>query len=159
MVILIIAGVAALVLVLATVAALAISISSSVYLGIKDGNVAVYRGIPSTPLGIELHWLEDETSVEVDQLPEDTQSRLGQGIPQGSTEEAERTVANYRDQIDSQRAREALTAQSLQEQHDPAAADEADTQDGADAENSADASAGADAASTDQTPENTGGAA
>ncbi len=156
---LIIAGVAALVLVLATVAALAISISSSVYLGIKDGNVAVYRGIPSTPLGIELHWLEDETSVEVDQLPEDTQSRLGQGIPQGSTEEAERTVANYRDQIDSQRAREALTAQSLQEQHDPAAADEADTQDGADAENSADASAGADAASTDQTPENTGGAA
>ncbi len=116
-------------LLVACAVALAVSITGSIYLGVKDGNVAVYRGIPATPLGLELHWLEDETSVEVDELPEDTQARLEQGILQNSLDEAQNTIANYRDQIDSQHARDALTAQTLQEQQDgaDAQADGADT--------------------------------
>ena len=120
---------ALLALLVACTVALGVYVTGSLYLGVKDGAVAVYRGIPSSPLGLELHWLEDETSVQVDQLPEDTQARLEEGIPQPNMDEAQHTIANYREQIDSQQSREALTAQTLQEQQnsgsDDATADSA----------------------------------
>ncbi len=91
-------------------------VSSSVYLGVKDGAVAIYTGIPSAPLGLTLHWLEDETSVQIKDLPEDTQNRLAEGISQPSLDEAARTVERYREQIEEQVAKEQATAQRLQEQ-------------------------------------------
>ncbi len=91
-------------------------VSASVYLGVKDGAVAIYTGIPSAPLGLTLHWLEDETSVQIKDLPEDTQNRLAEGISQPSLDEAARTVERYREQIEEQVAKEQATAQRLQEQ-------------------------------------------
>lgn len=100
------------------------SITGSVYLGVKDDTVAIYTGIPSAPFGLKLHWLEDETSVRLADLPEDTQSRLRSGIPQDSVDEANRTIANYRDQIEEQKSRQeqdAATIRSSREQNSAAA--------------------------------------
>ena len=65
-----------------------ISITKSVYLGVKDDAVAIYTGVPGKILGLKLHWLEDETSIKLSDLPEDTQNRLREGIPQKSLENA-----------------------------------------------------------------------
>lgn len=76
------------------------SIANSVYLGVKDDAVAIYKGVPNKVMGFDLHWLEDETSVMLSDLPEDTQNRLREGIPQESVEVATKTVSKYREQID-----------------------------------------------------------
>lgn len=76
------------------------SIANSVYLGVKDDAVAIYKGVPNNVMGFELHWLEDETSVLLRDLPEDTQNRLREGIPQENVEAAAQTVSKYREQID-----------------------------------------------------------
>lgn len=76
------------------------SIANSVYLGVKDDAVAIYKGVPTKIMGFDLHWLEDETSVLLRDLPEDTQNRLREGIPQESVEAAAKTVSKYREQID-----------------------------------------------------------
>ena len=82
------------------------SIANSVYLGVKDDAVAIYKGVPSKVMGFDLHWLEDETSVMLKDLPEDTQNRLREGIPQESVEAAAKTVSKYREQIDEDQSKQ-----------------------------------------------------
>lgn len=77
-----------------------VSIRKSVYLGVKDEAVAIYTGVPEPVFGLSLHWLEDETSIQLEDLPEDTQNRLRKGIPQKNLEDAQDAVENYRAQID-----------------------------------------------------------
>ncbi len=98
------------------------SISNSVYLGVKDGAVAIYKGTPHSFMGIELNWLEDETSVMLSDLPEDTQHRLEEGIPQESVEEASETVSKYRKQISEEQLQQAEVASAVRSGTDPAAA-------------------------------------
>lgn len=108
---------------LALVAGVALfGVSRSVYLGIKDDCVAVYSGVPGSVLGLRLHWLEDETSVRLEDLPEDTQRRLREGIPQETLESANDTVENYRNQIDQEASRQIQDAATLRRNGDPAAA-------------------------------------
>ncbi|QWT18241.1 Stp1/IreP family PP2C-type Ser/Thr phosphatase [Collinsella sp. zg1085] len=96
----IIAGVAALAILLLLAALITFfSLSSSVYLGVKNGRVAIYHGVPNDFLGLSLHQLEDVSTVEIEDLPEDTQHRLIEGIPQESVESAIETVSKYRKQI------------------------------------------------------------
>ena len=98
-----------------------VSITHSVYLGVKDDAVAIYTGVPGTPLGLKLHWLEDETSIELADLPEDTQNRLREGIPQKSLEDASKAVENYRAQIDESKTKALLDARAIsQDVEDPA---------------------------------------
>lgn len=89
------------------------SVTNSVYLGVKDDAVAVYNGVPGTPLGLQLHWLEDETSIKLSDLPEDTQHRLKEGIPQKNLEDAYDTVEHYREQIDASKAKAMLDAKAI----------------------------------------------
>lgn len=129
------------------------SITGSVYLGVKDDTVAIYTGIPSAPFGLKLHWLEDETSVRLADLPEDTQNRLRGGIPQDNMDEANRTIANYRDQIEEQKSRQeqdAAAIRSSREQDSSSGGSDAASSD-------ADGTAAATDSTTDATPE--GGAA
>ena len=98
------------------------AIRSSYYLGVKDGFVAVYSGIPHSFLGIDLFWLQDETTVDLDDLPEDTRSRLKEGIAQPSLEDARDTVMNYVHQIEEERAQDELRAQSIQSEQSGEAA-------------------------------------
>lgn len=90
-----------------------ISISNSVYLGVKDDAVAIYTGVPGKILGLKLNWLEDETSIKLSDLPEDTQHRLSEGIPQKSLEDAANAVDSYREQIDESKAKTLADARTI----------------------------------------------
>ena len=129
------------------------SITGSVYLGVKDDTVAIYTGIPNAPFGLKLHWLEDETSVRLADLPEDTQNRLRSGIPQDNMDEANRTIANYRDQIEEQKSRQEQDAAAIRSSREQdSSSGDSDT-----ASSDADGTAAATDSTTDATPE--GGAA
>lgn len=129
------------------------SITGSVYLGVKDDTVAIYTGIPNAPFGLKLHWLEDETSVRLADLPEDTQNRLRGGIPQDNMDEANRTIANYRDQIEEQKSRQEQDAAAIRSSREQdSSSGGSDT-----ASSDADGTAAATDSTTDATPE--GGAA
>ena len=108
------------VLVLAAVAALwaYTSITGSVYLGAYKGHVAIFKGLPGKTLGVDLHWLEDETTVKLSDLPEDTQNRLKQGIQQGSVDDAQGTVSKYRHQIDEEQTRQVIDAETIRKNTD-----------------------------------------
>lgn len=86
-------------------AAAAIVITNSVFLGVHDGCVAIYTGVPGSFMGIELSHLNDETGIDIDDLPEDTQNRLRAGISQSSMEQARQTVSEYRQQIYEEQTR------------------------------------------------------
>ena len=103
-------------LVAAIIVALAVSafvISNSVYLGVKDGCVAIYTGIPHSFMGIELYHLSDETGIDINDLPEDTQNRLRAGISVRSMDEALDTVSEYRQQIYNDQTRAAQDAAAI----------------------------------------------
>lgn len=103
----VIAVISAVVALLALIGVIALaSVANSVYLGVKDDAVAIYKGVPNKVMGFELHWLEDETSVMLSDLPEDTQNRLREGIPQESVEAATKTVSKYREQIDEDQSKQ-----------------------------------------------------
>lgn len=102
-------------LVLAAAIALFVVISNSVYLGVDGDTVAVYQGMPATVLGVELHHVQEETSIKLSDLPEDTQNRLREGIAQGSLEQARDTISDYRRQIDEARSQQAATAEAIRE--------------------------------------------
>lgn len=102
-------------LVLAAAIALFVVISNSVYLGVDGDTVAVYQGIPATVLGVELHHVQEETSIKLSDLPEDTRNRLREGIAQGSLEQARDTISDYRRQIDEARSQQAATAEAIRE--------------------------------------------
>ena len=99
-----------------------VSVTNSVYLGVKDEAVAIYKGVPNRRFGLKLSWLEDETSVLLEDLPEDTQNRLSQGIPQESLEDAEEAIENYREQIDASKNSKAATAEAIRGESDDAGA-------------------------------------
>lgn len=99
--------ISAIVALLALIGVIALaSVANSVYLGVKDDAVAIYKGVPNKVMDFELHWLEDETSVMLSDLPEDTQNRLREGIPQKSVEAAAKTVSKYREQIDEDQSKQ-----------------------------------------------------
>ena len=117
----IIAAVAVLVALAIAVMAGYFAVTGSVYLGVHDGYVAIYRGIPDKFLGIDLYSLSDETTIEIDDLPEDTQRRLAEGIPQASLDDARATVSQYRQQITQQQAEQIANAEAIRNSDDASA--------------------------------------
>ena len=89
------------------------SITGSVFLGVHDGVVAIYTGVPGNVMGLDLHWLKDESTVRLADLPEDTQSRLTGGIPQDSMDAAIETISKYRKQIYEEQTRAAQSASNV----------------------------------------------
>ena len=121
----------------------AYGISTSYYIGVNGDTVAIYRGIPDSLLGLELHWLEDETSIQLEDLPEDTQRRLEEGISQDSLEEALETISSYRDQINEEADQAIEDAEAIHSDGDS----DSDSESGSDSE--ASSSDDADGSSTD----------
>ena len=100
---------------LAVVCALAAAASmlfvlNSWYVGANGGYVAIYRGVQGNFLGISTSSLAESTTISLGDLPESTQHSLERGIGVSSLEEAERTVDDYRDQIDAEKTRAAAAA-------------------------------------------------
>ena len=114
-------------------------ITGSYYLGTSHGNVAVWRGLPGKTLGVELHWLESETSIKLSDLPEDTQNRLKAGIPQTSVDDAQDTISKYRHQIDEEQTRQVIDAHTIRNNTAQGSTSESDS------ENTAEQSAEAEA--------------
>ena len=112
-----------------------VGISRSVFLGVNesDETVAIYTGIRAELFGCKLYQIEDTTSVKVYDLPDDTRSRLEEGIAQDSIEQARDTVSGYRSQIDEDEAKQVENAEAIRKSteedatgDDSAAADAAD---------------------------------
>lgn len=103
-------------------------ITGSYYLGTYKNTVAVYRGIPGKPLGLKLHWLESTTSIELSDLPEDTQNRLKAGIQQTGIDDAQDTISKYRHQIDEEQTRQVIDAQTIRNNTDQSSTSESDSE-------------------------------
>lgn len=103
-------------------------ITGSYYLGTYHGNVAVWRGLPGKTLGVELHWLESETSIKLSDLPQDTQNRLKAGIPQTNVDDAQDTISKYRHQIDEEQTRQVIDAQTIRDNTDQKSTSESDSE-------------------------------
>lgn len=67
-------------------------VNRSYFVGVSDGVVAIYRGIPTEFAGINLNHVEEQTTKSVDEVGELWRSRLEQGITADSLEEA-RSIA------------------------------------------------------------------
>ena len=91
-------------------------VSNSWYVGINNGNVAIYQGVEGNFLGISFSTLEETTTVRVQDLPEATQVSLQNGIEVASLADAQATIRSYRDQITSEKERTAEVANSTQSQ-------------------------------------------
>ena len=100
-----------------------VTVTGSVYLGVHDGCVAIYTGVNGSFMGIDLSKLEDETTVKLSDLPQDTQNRLKDGIPQGSVDEAMATVSKYRSQIDAEQTQQVQDAATIRDNTDTAGTD------------------------------------
>lgn len=123
-----IAAILALVFVLAAGIWAYTGVTGSYYLGTYQGNVAVWRGLPGKTLGVELHWLESETSIKLSDLPEDTQNRLKAGIPQTNVDDAQDTISKYRHQIDEEQTRQVIDAQTIRDNTDQESTSESDSE-------------------------------
>ncbi len=96
-------------------------VSNSWYVGINNGNVAIYQGVEGNFLGISFSTLEETTTVRVQDLPEATQVSLQNGIEVASLTDAQATIRSYRDQMrndqmTSEKERTAEVANSAQSQ-------------------------------------------
>ncbi len=132
----------------------AVSISNSVFLGVNsDETVAIYKGIHSEIFGLKLYQIEDTTSVKVYDLPDDTRSRLEEGIAQDSVEQARHTISEYRTQIDEDETKQVENAEAIRKSTD------AEANSSTDSTTADTGSAGTDsAAATDTTQDTQGGA-
>lgn len=136
-------------------------ISNSLFLGVSDGHVAIYSGVPASFMGVDLYSLSDSTTIDIDDLPEDTQNRLRAGIPQASMDEARDTLSSYRQQIDAEMTRQAQDAEAIRNStegdaastEDDAAASEADAAAAPAADEAAPADAAADADPAEPAPQ------
>ena len=101
--------------ILAVVALLsALFVSNSYYIGVTRGNVGIYRGVNANLLGFNLYSLVEETSIDINELPNATQKHLEEGISMPSLAAAESTVDSYRSQIADEKSRASASAQDAQ---------------------------------------------
>lgn len=68
-------------------------VNRSYFVGVADGVVAIYRGIPTEFAGIELNHVEERTTKPADQVAEFWKPRLAEGIKADSLEEARKIVS------------------------------------------------------------------
>lgn len=69
-------------------------VNSQYYVGEADGKVAIYRGVDQSLGPISLSEIERSTDLEVQELPDYSQTRVRTGIHADSVEEAERIVSD-----------------------------------------------------------------
>lgn len=75
-------------------------LSSQWYVGNNAGYVAIYRGVPETLLSLPLNQVQSTSALPVSTLPYYDQQRVAKTIDAATLAEAERIVANLKDQSD-----------------------------------------------------------
>ena len=68
------------------------ALANSWFVGVDDGVITIYRGIPGEVAGITLNEAHHQTDIEVTSLPAFKRDEVEEGIEVGSLEEAEQTV-------------------------------------------------------------------
>ncbi|MBC7291145.1 MAG: serine/threonine-protein phosphatase [Actinotalea sp.] len=63
------------------------------YVGVDDGRVAIYQGIPQSVAGFELSTVVETTDIQVDELPGFVRDRLAQTIPADDLQHARERAA------------------------------------------------------------------
>jgi protein phosphatase len=89
-------GAVIVVLVVAAVVGTRMYLDRQWYVGVSDGNVAVFRGIPTSVAGFDLHHVVEETSIPADQAE---QLALWQDLGQGITAEDRQSAEDIVEQI------------------------------------------------------------
>jgi protein phosphatase len=87
-------------------------VANSAYLGVSNGKVTVYTGIPDTLLGMELSTLDHETDVSIDDLAAiqpGVAERIKQNMPVDSLDEANRLVSEYESYLNANAASDSAT--------------------------------------------------
>ncbi|HWH31253.1 MAG TPA: Stp1/IreP family PP2C-type Ser/Thr phosphatase [Egibacteraceae bacterium] len=86
------------------------------WLGIDEGRVTVFHGMPQDVAGIPLHWVAERSDLRAARLPDRLQDRLREGVALGSLEEGLELVETYEDDLEAEerrrRAREAVISPS-----------------------------------------------
>lgn len=70
------------------------TLQGSWYVGSNDGRVSIFTGVPGSVGGLTFSELEQETDLEVDEIPEPHRGRLQDGIKADSRSSAEEIIAN-----------------------------------------------------------------
>lgn len=68
------------------------TLDNSWFVGVEDGAVTIYRGVPGEIAGISLNEVRYRTDIELEDLPAFKRDEVTEGIEVGSLEEAEQTV-------------------------------------------------------------------
>lgn len=89
-------------------------VTNSWYVSVYAGKVAIYQGVRGSAFGISLSHLEQETNVNLTDLPEATQHQLATGITMDSKQAALDTVSAYESQIATEKAQANATASDAQ---------------------------------------------
>lgn len=84
-------------------------VENSAYLGIYQGKVAIFRGVPGEVLGQSFSELERQTDVSAGDLQPGTINRLNSGIPVDNLEAAESLVESYRQEAQTRTGRSGTT--------------------------------------------------
>ncbi len=71
-------------------------VNRSYFVGVEGGRVAIFRGLPTEVVGVELNHVEERFSIPLDAVPEVFRRRLQEGIRKGSLEEAREVVSAIR---------------------------------------------------------------
>jgi PPM family protein phosphatase len=69
-------------------------LSRAYFVGVHDGEVAVFRGVPQTVANVELFRVEELSGLDVEDLAAHRQRRLEDGVSVGSIAEGRRLVAD-----------------------------------------------------------------
>ena len=69
------------------------------YVGVDDGDVAIFRGVEGTFLGQDLAEVEEETALVVDDLPDFVREEVTDGIEATSLEDARAIVARLAERV------------------------------------------------------------
>lgn len=89
------------------------------YLGVSDGNVAVYQGVNADLLGLPLYDLVSTSTVATSDLPTSVQDQLEAGIRVQSQESAQQTLDSYSQQISDEKSRAQEVAVEARSGSDP----------------------------------------
>lgn len=77
-------------------------LSQSYFVGVDDGRVAIFTGLPQDVAGLSLNQVVEHTNLQIEDFPAFRQRRLEEGIGALSLEDARDRVADLRDQLEEQ---------------------------------------------------------
>ena len=75
-------------------------LSRAFFIGAANDNVGIFNGLPQEVAGVALYRQLEDTGLPLSSLPPFQQERIREGIPVGSRQEAEDTIAGYRAELE-----------------------------------------------------------